>query len=368
MNVLEVVCGYFPHHRAGVPQHIRSLITRLVADGDFSATIVAQETEDFVGDGIRQVRLPRYPLRWWKHKRNWFYRWFDGTILWCGPRICREQKIDLIHGHTWQYGGRQAILLGRRCKLPVVVTLHGTILDDYSANTPPEWFEMLLEAAHLVVQKPSARDKLISWGYPPEKITLSLGPVSEKFHAPPPRTYQAPLRLLFAGRFDPIKRPMLLVEMARMIQERHLPITITAVGNGVLLHEVTAAVQRQSLEGILQLPGWVDDMAACYREHDLILGLSDKHNVSDLALLEGMTCAMVPLVTSSLDIQYLVQHNRNGLIAGTSARELVDCMSRISPEELPRLARAAEESARSAASLEHVAEQHRSIFHEISAK
>ena len=368
MNVLEVVCGYFPHHRAGVPQHIRSLISRLVAEGDFSATVVAQETEDFVGDGIRQVRLPRYPLRWWRHKREWFYRWFDGTILWCGPRICREQKIDLIHGHTWQYGGRQAILLGRRCKLPVVVTLHGTILDNYSENTPPEWVGMLFESAHLVVQKPSARDKLISWGYPSEKITLSLGPVSEKFHAPPPRTYQAPLRLLFAGRFDPIKRPMLLVEMAQMIQKRRLPFTITAVGSGALLNEVATAVRRRSLENILQLPGWVDDMAACYRDHDLILGLSDKHNVSDLVLLEGMMCAMVPLVTASLDIQYLIQHNRNGLIAGTTAEELVDCLCRISSAELPLLARAAEESARRVASLQHVATQHRNIFHGITAK
>ena len=100
----------------------------------------------------------------------------------------------------------------------------------------------------------------------------------------------------------------------------------------------------------------------------LILGLSDKHNVSDLVLLEGMMCAMVPLVTASLDIQYLIQHNRNGLIAGTTAEELVDCLCRISSAELPLLARAAEESARRVASLQHVATQHRNIFHGITAK
>lgn len=367
MNVLEVVSGYVPYHQAGVPKHIARLCCGLLAEPDICIDIVAQEIDPAPDARPGRFRLPQYPLRGWSHKREWMFRWFDWVLTWWGPELCRRRKIQLIHGHTWPYGGRQAINLGRKCGLPVVVTLHGTVLDQFTTDRPPDWARELRGANHLIVQKPSAREKLIAWGYPAEAISILIGPVAGSAGSAKGKSFEPPLRLLFAGRFDPIKRPEMLIELASQIKSRRLPFLLTAVGDGPLLASIRNEAGRRQLDDVIAFPGWCRDMAQLYSEYHVILGLSDRHNVSDLVLLEGMSCGLLPLVTQSLDIDYLIQDEVNGLIGTDNVAELLDRIAGFTPAELCKMANQASETAVRIASLAALVRHHRKIFDELVA-
>jgi len=364
MNILEVVSGYYPRFQAGVPKHIDRLTQGLMQAGNCSVTILAQDIGESNRAGILHERLPRYPLENFKIKRQWKYRWFDWTILRRGAALCRDRKIDVIHGHTYQHGGRQALRLGKKCNLPVVLTLHGTVFDAFPAATPPAWFPELLEARHIIVQKPSAREKLIAWGYPENRISILIGPVPISREVPHRSSMSSPVRLLFAGRFDPIKRPMLLVDLAEAILARGLPYVISAVGDGLLLPEVKHEARSRHVESILTLPGWCDNMSDQYHRHDVILGLSQTHNVSDLVLLEAMSYGLVPVVTRSKDIDYLIKDRQNGVICEDDVESILTGIRSIN-NHYEELSRAAAETAVAVAGSEHIVEMHRNIFHSV---
>lgn len=329
MNVLEVVSGYLPDHKAGVPKHIEFLIRKLNEEG-IHFCLAAQDVVPGTRDGVKYFRMRGYPLEFIKRIRRWKFDWFDRTLRSCGAGICKEEKIDLIHGHTWPYGGRQALHLGRRCGIPVVLTLHGTVLDSYSAEQPPEFFDELKECSRIVVQKPSALHKLVSWGIPSDRLMLQMGPaVRSRFaRIRTPEDVQD-LKILFACRFDPIKNPALLPVLAKELKARGLPVRITAAGDGPLLDAVKKEAVRLDVADRLLFPGWIDNVKELHADHSVYLALSEVHSVSDLSLLDAMSDGLVPIAVNSQDIDYLIQNGKNGFVCAPSAAAIADAVEHV---------------------------------------
>jgi glycosyltransferase involved in cell wall biosynthesis len=96
------------------------------------------------------------------------------------------------------------------------------------------------------------------------------------------------------GRFDPIKRHRDLLEAARRLAERGLPMTFVLVGEGPLRCEIEREVVGLAY---VRLVPRVVDVAAFLRELDLYV-ICSEHEAAPMALLEAMGCGRAVVATA----------------------------------------------------------------------
>lgn len=70
---------------------------------------------------------------------------------------------------------------------------------------------------------------------------------------------QGPLKIVFAGRADPMKGPLEWVEVLEKLAANGVDFQATWLGDGALLDDMKQAVERAGLSGRVALPGFVTD-------------------------------------------------------------------------------------------------------------
>ena len=163
-----------------------------------------------------------------------------------GPRLWLEKDISLIHTHALGRIGGIGRVVARRRGLPLVVTIHGGVLDlppqiKKEFNTPIggwEWgkaFGLLLQSRRLlpdadaIITCNENEARMLREQYPGKRIVVQP-------HGVPLENYVQDYReralnafpqirgkqvLLCVGRIDPVKNQAWLIEQAPAIFERH---------------------------------------------------------------------------------------------------------------------------------------------------
>ena len=201
------------------------------------------------------------------------------------------------------------------------------LLDKAVAQASPEFRQRLLSKA-LVFPMP-----------PPGAIRPSVS-----------RLFFPPLRLLFVGRFVPVKGVSKLLEALVFVERAHL----TLVGTGPLLEDARRQADKLNLGNRVAFLGRLDfrDVAAQFDRHDALVvpSLSGENGGEGVprVLLEGMAAGMVPVVSDSGGITEIIQDKANGLVfpAGDESA-LVRCLNELleDPQLAARMARAATSTA-----------------------
>lgn len=180
------------------------------------------------------------------------------------------------------------------------------------------------------------------WGDEGPNSTVHPMPAPPKSGAAVVRLYRPPLRLLFVGRFVPIKGAELLLEALLHAPEAHL----TMAGDGPGLAAAHSFSERAGLTSRVQFLGEVSfgRLAELYAQHDALVlpsrslvppaaGAATPHEEgSPRTLLEGMALGLVPIASASGGMPDVIEHGHNGLLftpgdaAGLAARikELTD--------------------------------------------
>lgn len=362
MNILEVVNGYPPDDLAGVPKHVDALVHNLDSE-QYCACVLAAVKKAEPNATVPVFRTFTFPFAFVPYAKRFKHRYFSWSVRWTGLRLCRLKKIDIIHGHTWPYGGRQAIALGQKNSLPVVVTLHGMTLDPYSEDNPPEWLKSLSQAAYIIVQKQSAREKLIRWGIPEARTAVIVGPVDSEYYSYDNGLDLAENNILFAGRLDPVKNPLIIPEIAQQLNNGKANYKLIVAGDGPMRKQLHEMVTERNLEACVNLLGWVDDMRKVYAKSRFFLALSETHNSSDLTLLEAMSCGLIPIVVDSPGISEIITDRQNGFICKKSP---VDIVAKIHEamqfDDLRRISENARQAAINVAGIKLFSQKHQSVF------
>ena len=105
-------------------------------------------------------------------------------------------------------------------------------------------------------------------------------------------------RVIFVGRFDYQKRPLLLVRIWEAVNKRYSDWQLNIYGEGELLQELEMAVASVHANIVVHSP--TEDIFACYRESSLLLSTS-LFEPFGLVLPEAMSCGL-PVV--SFDCPY----------------------------------------------------------------
>ena len=268
-------------------------------------------------------------------------------------RLIRQIAPDAVHTHA----SVSARIAARRAKVPCVMTRH-------CSDMPPAWHAFLpkrrlsrsLCAAIATDEK--AKLALLRSGIPDEKITVvrngarALREVSDSERADLRRTLDIPDGAFVAGifaRLEAVKDHATVIEAARLCEGKGGDIYFLVVGTGSL--EKTL---KENAPQCVRFCGFADDIAPYMALCTANVNASRGTETSNLAIIEGMSAGVVPVVSDYGSNPVLAKDCGLVFEAGNAA-SLADALLRLKNEQ--DLAAALSRSARDAFFGEYSAER-----------
>lgn len=145
------------------------------------------------------------------------------------------------------------------------------------------------------------RRRLLRAGVPGCKVRLIRNGVDLQRFRPSPRTPGGVAgRVLFAGRLDRVKRPLLLVDIAERLAALRAgrDFRIVVAGDGPELPALKTKARRRRVEDLFEFLGLVDDMAPVFANADVLI-LPSREEGMPLVVLEAMASGR-PVVASKV--------------------------------------------------------------------
>jgi glycosyltransferase involved in cell wall biosynthesis/GT2 family glycosyltransferase len=161
----------------------------------------------------------------------------------------------------------------------------------------------------------TARTHLLRAGVPLERIHLIRAGIDlQRFNLSTPTSRPGPARVLFLARLEPVKRPMLLVDIARaLLRSRPQPdFCFVVAGSGSEEASLRTAVSRKGLEQCFEFLGHVSDVADQLSNSDLVIITSSNEGIP-LVLLEAFASGK-PVVASDVGAVREVLDDNNGVL------------------------------------------------------
>jgi len=175
----------------------------------------------------------------------------------------------------------------------------------------------------------AARERLLETGISEDKVRLIRSGIDLKRFTPAAVRSEQPHRILFAGRLDPVKQPLLLVDIATELRQRDTAnFEIVVAGDGPESSRLRERVQRAGLEGIFKFLGNVSDMAPVFQSADVLVVTSRTEGIP-LAALEAMACAR-PVVALNAGAVGEVVDETTGVLISNSKNPAADLAEAIS--------------------------------------
>jgi glycosyltransferase involved in cell wall biosynthesis len=179
----------------------------------------------------------------------------------------------------------------------------------------PTW-DFVSSTAHVAAQidrrlaiSECIRQRMLQTGSPVDRIQLIRNGVDlDRFRPAPPRAAGAAKTIVFGGRLDPVKRPLLLVDIAsELVKLRGCrDFRVVVAGDGPAGESLGMRVRRSGLDSVFTLLGHVDDMSNVLAEADVVVVPSRAEGIP-LIVLEAMAtgkpvvCSAVGAVSEALD-------------------------------------------------------------------
>lgn len=226
------------------------------------------------------------------------------------------RDVDLIKSHQFR-GARHVIRLARRLGKPILARagyLATAFAKEQHASRRKRWGLMLDELAccHLAtaVCIPGPEDRAYlrrRYLAPDRRIFECPNWVDTDAFRPIPEIEKRPRRVCFVGRLAPQKQPLMLLEIARRVEN----IEIMVIGSGPLEAELR---ERATAEGLnFTFPGRVpnEEIPALLNSACVFL-LPTLHEGSPKALYEAMACGLPVVSTEVMGVSAAIEQGVEG--------------------------------------------------------
>lgn len=223
------------------------------------------------------------------------------------------RDIDLVQAHFVSWAIDVGIPLARLLQKPCVVTAHSAIDD-----TPTEWLQYIQREADAVVlvsdgeldafaARTGSRTKLHRvWN----GVPLPPNPTRSDANRPD-RT----LRLVCAGRLDPTKRVLDIIEALPQLAAAGVSCTLTIFGQGPQRDTIASRIQALGLSERVHLAGAVPhaQLMDAFASADL-LGHASSMESFGMVMVEAMARGLPVVAAASAGARDIVLHDTTGLL------------------------------------------------------
>jgi glycosyltransferase involved in cell wall biosynthesis len=151
-----------------------------------------------------------------------------------------------------------------------------------------------------IVISDAGRSHLLRFGVPDEKIRLIRNGIDlERFTPASLRPCSGVRRILFAGRLDPVKRPLILADIARALLalRKNRDFRFVVAGDGPEEAPLRRRLRRFGLDSLFEFSGHVPDLAPFLADADLLIVPSRNEGIP-LVILEALASGR-PVVASN---------------------------------------------------------------------
>ena len=330
MKIGFFVHGYLPWDPYGVPRYVERTANYLIDNGHQVYLIVVgrpnlPKTEKPKSNfSIKRTRYVNFPIK--KLTPYWSLASYTVCSLIEASRLVKKEQIQILHGHTIQWGGLQSALVSRITHKPCVITLHGSALASYTQTRLPTLYSFLRWANVLICQKKSAARKLTSWGFSEQNIELmSQGCVdTERFRPADTKSPRSTFVITFLGRLLPFKGPDLLLDAAPHVLKEKPNTVFQFIGEGELKGRLNDKANSLHISDNVRFLGLRNDVDDLLRGSDVFVSLSPYENVSDLSLLEAMATGVPVVATDSGETSHTVKDGKTGLLAKCNPKDIAN--------------------------------------------
>lgn len=269
-------------------------------------------------EGVDVIRLPsfrRQPYRAGLPEMAAFVL----ASLWAGLGLTRVFRADAIHTHFAVPSGASAWALSRLTRIPYLLTAH---LGDVPGGVPDKtekWFRwarpfthpIWRDAARVVAVSNYTRELALK--HYPVSIQVIPNGVDARSLAPRALKVNDPPRLVFAGRFVGQKNPLMVPRVLSTLKD--LRWECVMLGNGALLDETRAEVERLGLTERFKFPGWVDtgDVLNEFSRSDILFMPSRVEGLPVVGV-QALACGLALVVGRAGGFADLVTHGENGFL------------------------------------------------------
>jgi len=306
---------YFWSHRLPIARAARDAGARVII-----ATRVEKLRAAIEKEGFELKALP-----WRRRSHN---PWNEARALFEITALYRRERPDIVHHVAVKpvvYGGIAARLSAARSQVNAIAGMgYVETSQQLRARLLRGVFNAVLRFAwngprvHVIVQNPDDVEALVRTSLlPASHIHLIRGSGVDVAHfAPSPEPPSPPARVVFAGRLLWSKGVRELVDAARELKIRRVPVDVLLVGgpdpeNPECIPD--SFLETWVREGWVRYVGWSDDMASVWRSAHIAVLPSYREGLPK-ALLEAAACARPIIATDVPGCREIARAGINALL------------------------------------------------------
>lgn len=254
------------------------------------------------------------------------------AALWRGAGRADVAHVMANSGWSWHLFAAPAIWIARLRGVPVVVNYRGGEAGAFLARAAGVVRASMRRAALLAVPSGFLQQVFGGHGMPARVVPniIDLG----RFHpADPPRVPGQAPHLLVARNLEAIYGNDTALRAFALLSQHYPAATLTLAGAGPEADSLAALARELGVADRVRFPGRLDrdEMAALYRDADLMLNASRVDNMPN-AILEAMASGVPVITTDAGGIPFIVEQGRTAMLVpvddaaalATATREVLD--------------------------------------------
>ena len=234
-------------------------------------------------------------------------------------QLCKKERFDIVHTNSTKPGiiGRIAATLAN---VPYIVhTIHGLAFHKFVSR--PKWIfywacEMIATLfCNKVIIVNRYYTRYFKWCK--NKITViynGLDLNNFKTQGQREKENDDLVRVLFVGRLDVQKNPLMLLKAAKKILQKNGNVRFTIVGDGEYLNDCKNYIEKHGLSDNVILVGWQNNVSKFYSTHD-ILAIPSLYEAFGLIFLEAGFYHLPAVSTNVEGIPEVVENEKTGLLS-----------------------------------------------------